>query len=275
MNKLLGYGLVEYKGEQAGTTEWQLTRAGSKAVVPIRRLVGRGPAVTKRPADHIPITDLTTLELLDMLRREGWTWELKRKGREAEPYEHGKSSKIFRTTGLKLLGAYAHCLLMAEDIAHIHGIVRIEHGKKASYYTKLLKFDARPDPDGESRPALCLDDPFGGAVPLEDAEAADLGGAMADELFGKSDEGNDEHGEDAEEEDDDFLEDLFDDEGDDSGGPPGGPGGSDGHGGDGGDGDGGATGGAEVLVVEPSPASPRSHHGGTATPVGGTATPVG
>jgi hypothetical protein len=128
---------------QAGPApRWKLTDVGRKAVQPCVSLGQPLPAV--RPRAHVEMKEMTSFELHSLLAQEGWVWQKtphKKKGsldHMMEPYTPG-GTKTYFSSGFDPFKKYLHCLLVADRRK-----LKVEHGKEAAYYRKLLSQRSRP-----------------------------------------------------------------------------------------------------------------------------------
>lgn len=98
----------------------------------------RDPAPCHQPRP-IPFIEMSTLELLLILRSQGWQWfplPQKVADRQKLAYEVGKPLHWY--TGLSVHKPYLLCLLDAERLLGQHGIAKIPHGLNAESYESIL-----------------------------------------------------------------------------------------------------------------------------------------
>ena len=116
---------------------WSLTADGLNHMQYLHRLSESRVLVSPR---DIPKKQLSTFELLMLLRRDGWSWRrLPTKPSVHLRYMIGEGEMLWFTGGLTVSHAYVSCLVLAEQLLADHGVSFIPHGASDEVYEAILQ----------------------------------------------------------------------------------------------------------------------------------------
>ena len=144
---------------EAGVVEcchdsWRLTGLGMQRLSHGLKLERPFKVCQRR---EVPIADMTTYELIVLLRERGWVWNLwvPKSKRPAhlvlpEAYVPG-SAKVWFSPGISVVWPYLAVLAQVDELAS-QGLPRVPHAREVALYNKILRGDFRLEP---APPRLC------------------------------------------------------------------------------------------------------------------------